>query len=136
GGGYVGTELASSLTQNNTKVTMVFPEKALGEGKFPGEIRAEYEETFKKNGVEILSGKMVESYQRQGDHLVISTADGSEITADTIIIGLGVTPRIELAKASELDLADGGVKVDEHLQTSDPSIWSAGDIASYPDHIL
>lgn len=136
GGGYVGTELASSLTQNNTKVTMVFPEKALGEGKFPEEIRAEYEETFKKNGVEILSGKMVESYQRQGDHLVISTADGSEITAGTIIIGLGVTPRIELAKASELDLADGGVKVDEHLQTSDPSIWSAGDIASYPDHIL
>lgn len=136
GGGYVGTELASSLTQNDTKVTMIFPEKALGEGKFPEEIRQEYEETFKKNGVEILSGKMVESYQRQGDHLTISIADGSEISAETIIIGLGVTPRIELAKASELELADGGVKVDEYLQTSDPSIWSAGDIASYPDKIL
>lgn len=136
GGGYVGTELASSLTQNGTQVTMVFPEKALGEGKFPEEIRAEYEETFKKNGVKILSGKMVEAYQRQGDHLVISLEDGSEIGADTIIIGLGVTPRIELAKASDLELADGGVKVDEYLQTSDPAIWSAGDIASYPDKIL
>lgn len=136
GGGYVGTELASSLTQNGTQVTMVFPEKALGEGKFPEEIRAEYEETFKKNGVKILSGKMVEAYQRQGDHLVISLEDGSEIGADTIIIGLGVTPRIELAKASDLELADGGVKVDGYLQTSDPAIWSAGDIASYPDKIL
>lgn len=136
GGGYVGTELASSLTQNNTKVTMIFPEKALGAGKFPENIRAEYEATFKNNGVEILSGQSVESYQRQGDHLTVVTKDGSEITADSIIIGLGVTPRVELAQDSGLELADGGVKVNEYLQTSDPKIWSAGDIASYPDHLL
>ena len=136
GGGYVGTELASSLTQNNTKVTMIFPEKALGTGKFPENIRAEYEATFKNNGVEILSGQSVESYRRQGDHLTVVTEDGAEITADSIIIGLGVTPRIELAQNSGLELADGGVRVNEHLQTSDPQIWSAGDIASYPDHLL
>ena len=52
------------------------------------------------------------------------------------IVGLGVTPRISLAEDSSLDLADGGVKVNEYLNTSDPAIWSAGDIASYPDHIL
>ncbi|KGH71072.1 pyridine nucleotide-disulfide oxidoreductase [Oenococcus oeni S25] len=136
GGGYVGTELASSLTQNNTKVTMIFPKKKLGEGKFPEDIRAEYEATFKKNGVEILSNQLAQSYQRRGDHLIVVTKDGSEITADTIIIGLGVTPRIELAQDSKLILADGGVKVNKYLQTSDPSIWSAGDIASYPDQIL
>jgi NADPH-dependent 2,4-dienoyl-CoA reductase/sulfur reductase-like enzyme len=136
GGGYVGTELASSLTQNDTQVTMIFPEKALGEGKFPEKIRAEYEATFKNNSVELLSGQMVESYQREGDHLTITTKDGSEIAADTIIIGLGVTPRISLAEDSGLALADGGVKVDGYLQTSDEAIWSAGDIASYPDQIL
>ncbi|MBP5809555.1 NAD(P)/FAD-dependent oxidoreductase [Lactiplantibacillus argentoratensis] len=136
GGGYVGTELASSLTQNDTQVTMIFPEKALGEGKFPEKIREEYEATFKNNGVELLSGQMVESYQREGDHLTITTKDGSEIAADTIIIGLGVTPRISLAEDSGLALADGGVKVDGYLQTSDEAIWSAGDIASYPDQIL
>ncbi|EQM52890.1 FAD-dependent pyridine nucleotide-disulfide oxidoreductase, partial [Lactiplantibacillus plantarum EGD-AQ4] len=76
------------------------------------------------------------SYQRDGDHLTITTKDGSEITADTIIIGLGVTPRISLAEDSGLALADGGVKVDGYLQTSDDAIWSAGDIASYPDQIL
>ncbi|WP_180368714.1 FAD-dependent oxidoreductase, partial [Oenococcus oeni] len=96
----------------------------------------EYEATFKKNGVEILSNQLAQSYQRQGDHLIVVTKDGLEITADTIIIGLGVTPRIELAQDSKLILADGGVKVNKYLQTSDPSIWSAGDIASYPDQIL
>lgn len=136
GGGYVGTELASSLTQNDTQVTMIFPEKALGEGKFPEKIRAEYEATFKNNGVALLSGQMVESYQREDGHLTITTKDGSEIAADTIIIGLGVTPRISLAEDSGLALADGGVKVDGYLQTSDEAIWSAGDIASYPDQIL
>ncbi|MDF8367869.1 FAD-dependent oxidoreductase [Weissella paramesenteroides] len=136
GGGYIGTELAASLTQNNTKVTMIFPEQSLGEGKFPEKIRAEYEEAFKKNDVAILSGKTVESYDRKDDQLIVMTTDGAKITADTIVIGLGITPNIELAKTSKLDLADDGVKVDEHLQTSDPAIWAAGDIASYPDRIL
>ena len=136
GGGFVGTELASSLTQNNTQVTMVFPEENLGAGKFPEEIRAEYEATFKKNGVKILSGQLVDGYERVDDHLVVTTADGTKLEADTILIGLGVTPRIELAEASDLELADRGVKVNEKLQTSDPTIWSAGDIASYPDQIL
>lgn len=136
GGGYVGTELASSLTQNKTNVTMIFPEDSLGSGKFPEEIRAEYEETFKKNGAQLLSGQLVESYQREGDQLMVLTKDGTKVPADTIIIGLGVTPRISLIEESGLDLADGGVKVNEYLQTSDPAIWSAGDIASYPDRIL
>ncbi|VDG24608.1 NAD(P)/FAD-dependent oxidoreductase [Lactiplantibacillus mudanjiangensis] len=136
GGGYIGTELAASLAQNNTEVTVIFPEQSLGEGKFPEKIRAEYEEAFKKNDVAILSGKTVESYDRKDDQLIVKTTDGAKITADTIVIGLGITPNIELAKTSKLDLADDGVKVDEHLQTSDPAIWAAGDIASYPDRIL
>lgn len=136
GGGYIGTELAASLAQNNTEVTVIFPEQSLGEGKFPEKIRAEYEEAFKENDVEILSGKIVESYDRKDDQLIVKTTDGAKITADTIVIGLGITPNIELAKTSKLDLADDGVKVDEHLQTSDPAIWAAGDIASYPDRIL
>lgn len=136
GGGYIGTELAASLVQNNTEVTVIFPEQSLGEGKFPEKIRAEYEEAFKKNDVAILSGKTVESYDRKDDQLIVKTTDGDKITADTIVIGLGITPNIELAKTSKLDLADDGVKVDEHLQTSDPAIWAAGDIASYPDRIL
>ncbi|MCP8854595.1 NAD(P)/FAD-dependent oxidoreductase [Latilactobacillus sakei] len=136
GGGYIGTELAASLAQNNTEVTVIFPEQSLGEGKFPEKIRAEYEEAFKENDVAILSGKTVESYDRKDDQLIVKTTDGDKITADTIVIGLGITPNIELAKTSKLDLADDGVKVDEHLQTSDPAIWAAGDIASYPDRIL
>jgi len=136
GGGYIGSEIAAALAQNNTQVTMVYLENTLGENQFPEEITAEYEGTFKKNGVELISGKKAESYQRDGEQLVVILDNGSQIKGDTIVIGLGVSPRIELAKASGLKLDGDGVEVDEYLQTSDSAIWSAGDIVYYPDKIL
>lgn len=136
GGGYIGSEIAAALAQNETQVTMVYLENTLGESQFPEAITTEYEDTFEKGGVNLINGKKAESYQRDGDQLVVTLDDGSQITGDTIVIGLGVSPRITLAKASGLKLAGDGVEVDEYLQTSDPSIWAAGDIAYYPDKIL
>ncbi|GAA3016728.1 NAD(P)/FAD-dependent oxidoreductase [Tetragenococcus solitarius] len=136
GGGYIGSELAAALIQNDTKVTMIYPEKVLGENQFPEAITSEYEDTFRKAGVNLVNGKKAESYQREKDQLVVTLDDGSQIKGDTLVIGLGVTPRLTLAKASGLELAEDGIEVDEYLQTSDPSIWSAGDIAYYPDKIL
>lgn len=136
GGGYIGSEVAAALAQNNTKVTMVYLENTLGENQFPESITAEYEDTFKKNDVELINGKKAESYQRDGSQLVVTLDDGTQFTGDTVVIGLGVSPRIALAKASGLKLDGDGVEVNEYLQTSDPSIWSAGDIAYYPDKIL
>lgn len=136
GGGYIGSEVTAALAQNNTKVTMVYLENTLGENQFPETITSEYEDTFKKNGVQLINGKKAESYQRDGDQLVVALDDGSQITGDTVVVGLGVSPRIALAKASGLKLDGDGVEVNEYLQTSDPAIWSAGDIAYYPDKIL
>jgi len=135
GGGYIGSELASSLTQNNTKVTMVFPEETLGEDQFPEEITSEYESTYKENGVELVKGKAVESYDKDGDKLTLKLNDGSELSGDAIVFGLGVTPRLSLAEASGLDTNDG-VVVNEKFQSNDNRIWVAGDIAYYPDQIL
>lgn len=135
GGGYIGSELASSLTQNDTKVTMIFPEETLGESQFPSEITSEYEGTYKENGVELVKGRTVESYDKDGDKLTLKLDDGSEISGDAIVFGLGVTPRLSLAEASGLDVNDG-VVVNEKLQTNDNRIWVAGDIAYYPDQIL
>lgn len=136
GGGFVGTELAASLAQNQTQVTLVFPEEDLGMGKFPEDLQKEFATTFERNGVELCNQQVVASYQREGDHLVLTTKDGTTLTADTIVMGLGVTPRLDLARDSDLKLTEGGVEVDQYLQTSDPHIWAAGDIAAYPDKLL
>ena len=55
-------------------------------------------------------------------------SDGTRIDADMIIVGVGVAPRIELAAYAGLKI-DNGIVVDEHLRTSDPDIFAAGDIA-------
>jgi NADPH-dependent 2,4-dienoyl-CoA reductase/sulfur reductase-like enzyme len=136
GGGYIGSELAMSLSQNNTKVTMVYPEAQLGEHMFPEELLEEYNNLFTDHGVELMSGKEADSYRREGDKLVLTLADGSEVTGDAIAIGLGVKPRLELPEKAGLEMAEDGVVVNEKLQSSDENIYVAGDIATYPDKIL
>ena len=136
GGGYIGSELADSLAQNDTKVTMVFPQSQLGEGMFPDELLSEYNALFEDRGITLMNGKEANRYRRNGDELVLELEDGTELTVDAIVIGLGVEPRIELAKKAGLETSDDGVLVNERLETSEPDIYAAGDIATYPDQIL
>jgi NADPH-dependent 2,4-dienoyl-CoA reductase/sulfur reductase-like enzyme len=58
--------------------------------------------------------------------------DGNRIPADLVVIGVGVKPRTGLAEHAGLEV-DNGIVVDDRLRTSDPNVWAAGDIASYPD---
>ena len=59
----------------------------------------------------------------------VRLSDGTTIPAGAVIVGVGVLPRIELAEAAGLDI-DNGITTDEHLATSGPGIFAAGDVAS------
>jgi 3-phenylpropionate/trans-cinnamate dioxygenase ferredoxin reductase subunit len=56
-------------------------------------------------------------------------SDGAEVAADTVVVGVGIRPNVELASDAGL-LVDDGVVVDEHLRTTDPDIFAAGDVAN------
>lgn len=135
GGGYIGAELAAGLVQNQTNVTLIYPDKILGSKQFPEEIAKEYEAAFQKAGVTLVNGKRASSYRKEDDKLVLTLDDGTELEGDAIVSGLGVSPRVSLAKESGLKVEDG-VVVDEYLRTEDADIYAAGDIAAYPDAIL
>src|SRR5699024_4850529 len=76
GGGYIGSELAASLSQNNTNVTMVFPQEQLGADMFPEALLEEYNQLFTDHGVKLISEVEAESYSREGDQLVLKLSDG------------------------------------------------------------
>lgn len=115
---------------------MVFSESQLGEGMFPDELLDEYNRIFTEPGVKIISEKNADRYRRDGNQLILELDDGSEVSGDAIVIGLGVEPRIELAKRAGLEISKDGVVVNDSLQSSNPSIYVSADIATYPDKIL
>jgi len=59
----------------------------------------------------------------------VRLADGTVLSADVVVVGVGVTPRVELARGAGLAL-DNGVAVDEHLASSAPGVYAAGDVAN------
>ncbi|GAA0487213.1 NAD(P)/FAD-dependent oxidoreductase [Alkalibacterium indicireducens] len=135
GGSYIGTELAANLALNNTKVTFIYPQDTLSDNRLPKELAEEYENTYKNHGIKLISGTRAVSYDKDGDDLVVTLDNGEKVYGDAIVLGLGVKPLLELAEESGLEV-DEGVVTDTYLRTSDPDIFTAGDIAYYPDPIL
>jgi len=135
GGGYIGTEIAAALVQNGVECELVFPGRVLGDDLFPKPLAERFEKLFVDGGVALVPGRRVEEIHADGARVELVLDDGTTRIADAVVVGLGADPVIDLAEAAGLSV-DEGVVVDEHLVTSDPAIWAAGDIAAYPDAIL
>lgn len=135
GGSYMGTELAAALVQNNTAVTLVFPEDILGGAILPHDLAVAYERVFVDRGVTLHRGASVTGGTTDDAGISLSLDDGSSLSADAVVTGLGIKPNVELARDAGLMVADG-IVVDDHLLTSDPHIYAAGDVAEYPDVLL
>lgn len=137
GGGYIGSELAAALVQNDTRVSVVFPDDALGASVFPESVDRIFESRFRDHGVTLLAGRRLTSgtTSASGDGFTLTLDDGSTLDASAVVVGLGIEPNTALASQAGLAV-DDGIVVDDRLATSDPFIYSAGDVANYPDRIL
>lgn len=137
GGGYIGGELAAVLSQEGVEVDLVTPETMMGERQLPADLARRYHALFEEHGVHVHGGRRAQKVQRAQDgSLSVLLDDGSVVPTQAVVLGLGSVPRTELAEAAGLELADEGVRVGSDLRTSDPRVWAAGDIASYPDVVL
>ena len=126
GAGFIGLEVAASLRHREVDVTVVAPEETplaqvIGEtlGRLVANLHREHGVAFRRAGVERIGKREVR------------LDDGTSIPADLVVVGIGVTPRTELAESAGLTV-ERGIVVDDRLRTSDPHIWAAGDVARYP----
>jgi len=130
GGGFIGSEVAASLTMNGKKVTMIFPEDSIGARVYPAGLSEYISNYFREKGVEILNKDGVASIEKNGNDYSVKTSSGKTIKANGVIAGLGVKPNVELAVAIGIK-TDNGITVDEYLQTNVANIYAAGDVANF-----
>lgn len=124
GGGWIGLEVAASARQAGAEVTVL----ELGPAPLAnvlGERVAEHLLALHRgHGVDIRTETEAQEITETG----VVTGDG-EVAADAVLLAVGVTPRTELAEAAGISVTSNGIVTDDHLRTSDPSVWAAGDVA-------
>lgn len=131
GGGYIGLEAAAVAAKRGMKVTLVeMAERILGRVAAP-ETSDYFRALHRSHGVEILENIGLERLTGDGKVTGARLSDGREIAVDMAIVGVGITPSSALAEAAGLEM-DNGISTDAYGRTSDPSIWAAGDCASFP----
>ncbi|MCW2977982.1 MAG: pyridine nucleotide-disulfide oxidoreductase [Actinomycetia bacterium] len=128
GGGFIGSEIAAALTKVGSRVTMVFPDAAIGARLLPAHLAAFVTEYYREQGVEVVTGETVASVR--GGRL--TTGSGRVLEADAVVAGLGIVPATELAEVAGLPV-DNGIVVDELGRVgAHDDVFAAGDVANFP----
>ncbi len=135
GAGFIGSEIAAALNMQGKQVTMIFLENSIGERIFPPEISQFLNDVYRKKGVELIPADGVEKFEKKGNSIKVQTRSGRTLEVDGVVAGLGVRPNIELAKSAGLKI-ENGIVVDDHLHTSVPDVYAAGDVAMFPHPAL
>lgn len=137
GGGYIGIEMAESLCDRRLEVELVEMMPQLLPPLDP-EMTWPLEEHARQHGVKLHLGTAAAAFRDLGANRVqVELQNGTSIEADFVMLSAGVKPDVALAKAAGLELGPrGGIKVDEHLRTSDPDVYAAGDAVETPHRAL
>jgi 3-phenylpropionate/trans-cinnamate dioxygenase ferredoxin reductase subunit len=130
GGGYIGLEAAAVLTKLGCKVTLL---EALPRvlARVAGEqLSAFYEKEHRDHGVDLRTGVAVEGLVGEGRVSGVKLADGTIISADAVIVGIGIVPAVGALIAAGAS-GGNGVDIDEYCRTSLPDIYAIGDCAAF-----
>lgn len=130
GGGFIGSELAAALQMNGRQVTMLFPEPGIGALAYPADLSQSVTGFFRDKGVDVRSGASVVDVTGEPGTLTVKLESGEAIETQAVVAGIGITPNTALAEAAGL-VVDNGIVVDSGLQTSQPGVFAAGDVASF-----
>ena len=136
GAGFTGLEMAENLAHAGFEVTIVeLLDQVLA--LLDPELARLVEEHLKRHGIRLALGDGVAGFrQLDGGGLEVQATSGKVHPADIVILALGVRPDTTLAKGAGLAIGErGGIRVDEHMRTSDPDILAVGDAVEVRDFV-
>ncbi|HEY8821223.1 MAG TPA: FAD-dependent oxidoreductase [Dermatophilaceae bacterium] len=129
GAGWIGSEVAASARHLGAEVAIVAPEAVPLVRVLGPEVGGVYRDLHAGHGVDLHLSTQIEAIVGDGAASGVRTTDGVVIEGDLVVVGVGVTPRVELAKLAGLTV-ENGIVVDEFLATSVPDVFAAGDVAA------
>jgi NADPH-dependent 2,4-dienoyl-CoA reductase/sulfur reductase-like enzyme/rhodanese-related sulfurtransferase len=136
GGGFIGLEMAENLVHRGFDVTVIEMADQVLAPLDPeyGQVVADF---LQLHGVDVVLNDGVAGFARtDDDSLIVSSRSGNEYPADLVILALGVRPDTTLAKMAQIEVGElGGVRVDEHMRTSNPDIFAVGDAVEVRDFV-
>jgi len=132
GGGFIGLEAAAAARGQGKAVTVVeAADRLVGRAVAPV-VSEFYRRAHERRGTTVLLSTGVTAFTGSAGRVTgVVLADGRELPADLVMIGIGVVPRTELAEQLDLE-CDGGIVVDAHARTSAPAVVAAGDCTVLP----
>ncbi len=137
GGGFIGLEMAENLTKRGISVTIIEMLPQVMPSIDP-EMAILIQDCLVTNGVSLCLDDAVAGFVHNNDGRAISVAtkSGENYEADMVLLAIGVRPEVTLARQAGLEIgAMGGVRVDDHMCTSDDRIWAVGDAVEVRDFI-
>ena len=136
GGGWIGLEVAAAARTHGAAVTLVEADALPLRRVLGDEVAQVFTDLHAEHGVDLRLGTGVEEFVGTGGRVASVTLDGgTSVPADAVIVGVGITPAVELAQAAGLPV-ENGVLVDAALRTSDPDVYAAGDVANAENPLL
>lgn len=131
GGGFIGLEIAATLSLGGRRVTVVEAQDRLLGRAVAQSISVHVRRRLEEAGIRILTQTTIERLEGAAGHVEAAiTSAGERIAARMVIIGVGVVPNTELAQSAGLEIGNG-IRVDGRMQTSVPGILAIGDNANY-----
>ncbi|MDH7600730.1 MAG: FAD-dependent oxidoreductase [Armatimonadota bacterium] len=129
GAGLIGVEVAEALVTQGLRVTMIEMLPSIVPAVLDSEMAAHLQRHLESRGVTVLTDTRVLCFEGDDRGAVREVVtDKGNITAQLVLIAIGVRPNVKLAQDAGLELGEtGAIKVNEHLQTSDPCIYAGGD---------
>ncbi|MGC8863772.1 MAG: FAD-dependent oxidoreductase, partial [Armatimonadota bacterium] len=137
GAGLIGVEVAEALASQGLCVTMIEMLKSVVPAVLDPELAAHLQRHLESKGVTVLTDTRVASFEGDDQGAVRQVVtDKGAVSAGLVLLAVGVRPNVKLAQDAGLEIGEtGAIKVNEYLQTSDPSIYAGGDCVENP-HLI
>jgi 3-phenylpropionate/trans-cinnamate dioxygenase ferredoxin reductase subunit len=129
GMGFIGCEVAASLTQLGVRVTAVFGEKVPLERVVGPQVGGAFAAIHEEHGVELLCDERLARFEGEERVEAAVTASGRRVECDFAVVGIGIEPHVPAFQTGSVEQSNG-VLVDELCRTSAPDIYAAGDVAN------